>query len=173
MVGSPRISPHFRNRLPEVCGKSRNPRAHHPFRTKKPQVEALVLCRVLGMFDICRILSDLTSVVCSVKTGPLQNNGQKRRLRLRTKTPAEAKLLLPALACLLVTFMARERGSFWAFKPPSAPHPARCGRVRRRRRWPCPCRSTCSRPGDLRRPRRPPVPPAPRTACRGPRSWRR
>lgn len=28
--------------------------------------------------------------------------------------------------------------------PQSAPHPARCGRARRRRRWPCPCRSTCS-----------------------------
>ena len=33
--------PHFRNRLAEVCGKFRNPRARHPFRAKKPQVEAL------------------------------------------------------------------------------------------------------------------------------------
>lgn len=65
------------------------------------------------------------------------------------------------------------RGPFWALTPPRAPRPARCGRARRPRRWPCPCRSTCSRPGDRQRLRRPPAPPAPRTACRGPRSWRR
>lgn len=63
--------------------------------------------------------------------------------------------------------------SRFGLMPPSAPRPARCGRARRPRRWPCPCRSTCSRPDDRRRPRRPPAPPAPRTACRGPRSWRR
>lgn len=102
------FSPHFRKRLPEVCGKFRNPRAYRLFRAKKPQVEALVLYRVLGMFDICRILPNLTSVACSVKPGPLQNNGQKRRFRLRTKTLTGAKLLLPALTCLLVTFTARE-----------------------------------------------------------------
>lgn len=82
--------------------------ARFPREQLSVQVEALVLYRVLGMFDICRILPNLTSVACSVKPGPLQNNGQKRRFRLRTKTLTGAKLLLPALTCLLVTFTARE-----------------------------------------------------------------
>lgn len=43
-------------RFAEVCGKFRNLRAYRPFRAKKPQVEALSLRRVLGIFDICRIL---------------------------------------------------------------------------------------------------------------------
>ena len=43
------FSPHFRKRLPEVCGKFRNPRAHRLYRTKKPQVDALAL---LGVVDL-------------------------------------------------------------------------------------------------------------------------
>lgn len=34
------FSPHFWNRLSEVCGKFRNPRAHRPFRADKLQVGA-------------------------------------------------------------------------------------------------------------------------------------
>lgn len=44
------FSPHFRNHLPEVCGKFRNPRARCPFRAEKPQVEAFRHSSVLGMF---------------------------------------------------------------------------------------------------------------------------
>lgn len=50
LVGGSRFFPHFRNRLPEVCGKFRNPQAHRPFRAKKPQVEALLHSGVLDMF---------------------------------------------------------------------------------------------------------------------------
>ena len=50
------FSPHFRNRRTEVCGKFWNPRAHRPFRAKKPQVEALLLSGMVGMSRICRIL---------------------------------------------------------------------------------------------------------------------
>ena len=94
--------------FPEVCGKFWDSRAHRPFREKKPQVEALRNSNVLGMFDICRILPDLASMVGFLLPGSWQNNGQQRRLCLRTKTLAGAKLLLPALTCLLVTFTARE-----------------------------------------------------------------
>ncbi len=37
------------------------------------------------------------------------NNGQNTQFRLHTKTPAGAKLLLPALACLLVPFRLAQR----------------------------------------------------------------
>ena len=42
--------------------------------------------------------------------------------------------------------------------------PARHSPDRTPRRWPCPCRSTCTRPDDRRTPRRPPAWRAPRTA---------
>lgn len=42
--------------IPEVCGKFWNPRAHRPFRAKKPQVEMLRDSSVPGIFRICRIL---------------------------------------------------------------------------------------------------------------------
>lgn len=44
------FTPHFRNRLPEVCGKFRNLRVCRPFQVKKPQVEALRYSGVLGKF---------------------------------------------------------------------------------------------------------------------------
>ena len=50
LVGRSRFFPHFRNRLPEVCGKFRKPRVHRPFRVEKPQVEALRHLGVLGKF---------------------------------------------------------------------------------------------------------------------------
>ena len=50
------ISPHFRNRKTEVCGKFRNPRVHRPFRAKKPQVEALPDYRMVSKSEFCRIL---------------------------------------------------------------------------------------------------------------------
>lgn len=167
------FSQHFRNRPPEVCGKFRNPRAHRPFREEKPQVEALWHPGVLGMFKNCRILPVFASAAVRAPAKPRLDNGQNSKLRLNTKTPAGAKLLLPALVCLLVLFFGSRRGPFWTFTPPWAPCQALCARAQRQRRWPCPCRSTCSRPVDRRRSRRPPAPPAPRTACRGPRSWRR
>lgn len=40
------------------------------------------------------------------------DNGQNSQLRLHTKTPAGAKLLLPALACLLVLFSVRAEARF-------------------------------------------------------------
>ena len=43
---------------------------------------------------------------------PRLDNGQNSQFRLHTKTPAEAKLLLPALACLLVLFSARAVARF-------------------------------------------------------------
>ena len=43
---------------------------------------------------------------------PRLDNGQNSQIRLHTKTPAGAKLLLPALACLLVLFSAREEACF-------------------------------------------------------------
>ena len=157
----------------EVCGKFRNPRAHRPFRAEKPQVESLRHPSVLGMFRICRILPVFASVGDRAHLYPRLDNEQNSQFRLHTKTPAGAKLLLPALVCLLVLFFGSRRGPFWTFTPPWAPCQALCARAQRQRRWPCPCRSTCSRPGDRQRSRRPPAPPAPRTACRGPRSWRR
>lgn len=53
------FTPHFRKRLPEVCGKFRNPRAHCLFHVKKQQVEALPLSSAVVMSGICRILPDL------------------------------------------------------------------------------------------------------------------
>ena len=165
--------PHFRNRCTEVCGKFRNPRARRPFPSEKPQVEALRHLGVHGIFLICRILPVFASVADCVSLYSRLDNEQNSQFRLNTKTPAGAKLLLPALVCLLVLFFGSRRGPFWTFTPPWAPCQALCARAQRQRRWPCPCRSTCSRPGDRQRSRRPPAPPAPRTACRGPRSWRR
>ena len=43
---------------------------------------------------------------------PRLDNGQNSQLRLHNKTPAGAKLLLPALACLLVLFSARAEARF-------------------------------------------------------------
>ena len=43
---------------------------------------------------------------------PRLDNGQNGQFRLHTKTPAGAKLLLPALACLLVLFSARVEARF-------------------------------------------------------------
>ncbi len=100
------FTPHFRNRCTEVCGKFRNPRAHRPFRAEKPQVKALRHPGVLGMFRICRILPVFASVAGRVHLYSRLDNEQNSKFRLHTKTPAGAKLLLPALACLLVLFSA-------------------------------------------------------------------
>lgn len=67
---------------------------------------------VLGMFRICRILPVFASATGRVHLYPRLDNEQNSKFRLHTKTPAEAKLLLPALACLLVLFSAREEARF-------------------------------------------------------------
>lgn len=95
--------------FPEVCGKFRNPQARRPFRAEKPQVEALRYPGVLGMFRICRILPVFASVAGRVHLYPRLDNEQNCQFRLHTKTPAGAKLLLPALACLLVPFRLAQR----------------------------------------------------------------
>lgn len=51
--------------------------------------------------------SDFVSAAERVPVKPRPDNGQNSQFRLQTKTPAEAKSLLPALACLLVLFSAR------------------------------------------------------------------
>lgn len=100
------FTPHFRNHYAEVCGKIRNPQAHRLFHAKKPQVEALQHSGVLDMFRICRILPVFASVAGRVHLYPRLDNGHNSQFRLHNKTPAGAKLLLPALACLLVLFSA-------------------------------------------------------------------
>ena len=47
--------------------------------------------------------------------------------------------------------------------PPSGQRPTRLSPGRTPQRWPCPCRSTCSRPDGRRTPRRLPLRQAPRT----------
>ena len=101
--------PHFRNRCTEVCGKFRNPRARRPFPSEKPQVEALRHLGVHGIFLICRILPVFASVADCVSLYSRLDNEQNSQFRLNTKTPAGAKLLLPALACLLVPFRLAQR----------------------------------------------------------------
>ena len=146
------FSPHFRNRPSEVCGKFRNPRAHRPFCAEKPQVEASRHPGALGKFRICRILPVFASVAGRVHLYPRLDNGQNSQFRIHTKTPAGGGEIAPAgvgvPACAL---FGSRRGPFWTLTPPWAPRPARCGRARMLRRWPCPCRSTCSRPGDRQR----------------------
>ena len=144
-----------------------------PFSGKETAGRAVAVFRRARHFLNLPHTSDFVSAAERVPVKPRLNNGQNSQFRLHTKTPAGAKLLQPALVCLIVLFLARAEARFWVLIPPWAPRPARCGRVRRLRRWPCPCRSTYSRPGDRQRSRRPPAPRAPRTACRGPRSWRR
>ena len=167
------FSPHFRNRPSEVCGKFRNPRAHRPFRAEKPQVKALRHPGVLGMFRICRILPFFASVAGRVHLYHRLDNGQNSQFRIHTKKAGRGEIAPAGVGLPACAVSARAEARIWTLTPPWAPRPARCGRVRMPRRWLCPCRSTCSRPGDRRRSRRPPAPPAPRTACRGPRSWRR
>ena len=64
------------------------------------------------MFRICRILPIFAPVAGRVHLYPRLDNGQDSQFRLHTKTPAGAKLLLPALACLLVLFSARIEARF-------------------------------------------------------------
>lgn len=64
------------------------------------------------MFRICRILPVLASVAARVHLYPRLDNGQDSQFRLHTKTPAGAKLLLPAMARLLVLFSARAEARF-------------------------------------------------------------
>lgn len=103
------FTPHFWNHRTEVCGKFRNPRAHGLFRAEKSQVEALRHPGVLGMFRICRILPVFASVAGRFHSYHRLDNGQNSQFRLHTKMPAGAKLLLPALACLLVPFRLAQR----------------------------------------------------------------
>lgn len=112
LVGQSRFYPALLESPTEVCGKFRNPRAHRPFHAEKPQVEALRYPGVLGIFRICRILSIFASVAGRVHSYHRLDNGQDSQFRLQTKTPAGAKLLLPALACLLVLFSARAEARF-------------------------------------------------------------
>lgn len=56
--------------------------------------------------------SDFAPEAERVPAKPQLDNGQNSQFRLHTKTPAGAKLLLPALACLLVLFSAREEARF-------------------------------------------------------------
>lgn len=98
--------------IPEVCGKFRLPQAHRPFRAEKPQLEALQHSGVLGKFLICRILTVFAFAAGRVHLYPWLDNGHNSQFRLHTKTPAGAKLLLPALACLLVLFSVRAVARF-------------------------------------------------------------
>lgn len=50
------FTPHFRNRRAKVCGKFWILRAQRPFRIKKPQVDVLVVFRVVSMSVFCRML---------------------------------------------------------------------------------------------------------------------
>ena len=64
------------------------------------------------MFSICRILPVFASVAGRAPAKPRLDNGQNSQFNLHTKTPAGAKLLLPALACLFVPFSARAEARF-------------------------------------------------------------
>lgn len=56
--------------------------------------------------------SDFVSAAERVPVKPRLDNGQNRQFLFHTKTPAGARLLLPALACLLVLFSARAEARF-------------------------------------------------------------
>lgn len=72
LVGRSRVSPHFRNRITEVCGKFRNPRPQPPSNVKKPQVEVLPLSGVVNKSEICRILSEMACCQSSCLIGIIQ-----------------------------------------------------------------------------------------------------
>lgn len=94
------------------CGEKSEIAEHNPIFGNKTAGRESVKSGSGRSISVFPALPVFASVGDRVHLYPRLDNGQNSQLRLHTKTPAEAKLLLPALVCLLALFSARAEARF-------------------------------------------------------------
>ena len=98
-----------RRRVFWKCGEKSEITEHNPIFGNKTAGRESVKSGSGRSISVFPALPVFASVGDRVHLYPRLDNGQNSQLRLHTKTPAGAKLLLPALACLLVPFRLAQR----------------------------------------------------------------